>query len=154
MPAGDLLPTSGDTYAAELRGYLMSDTSDWVIRAVKGLGGLKIKSQDTPLDLGDGSVGASDFLDDWPLILNLQCKTGAPGSAELALVDLQEAWTASTTDLELHMWVPGLEHIKMLGRPRDLDPERVFMPGGIIAAQATFVAHDPAVTPVPPPEEP
>lgn len=149
MPAGDLLPTSGDTYAAEIRAYLMADTADFKIRKVAGLGGNKIKTRFASLDANDGSVGSTSFLEDWPLLLTLQCNTGSPGTAELALMDLQTAWTAADEDVELHMWAPGWEHIKMIGQPIDLDPDRIFMPGGIIRAQATFQVLDAAVVSVP-----
>lgn len=138
MAAGDLLPTSGETYAAELRAYLMADTATFKIWRVGGLNGNKIKKRDTSIDGGVGAVGAADYLDAWVLSLWLRCSTGLPSTAELALVDLKEAWLPATEDLELHMWVPGLEHIKLLGRPDDLEPDRVFMPGGVITAQAMF----------------
>ena len=145
MAAGDLLPTSGEHYAAELRAYLMADSEVWKITGVSGIGSMRVKSADTSLDLANGSVAASDFLDAWPLIINMRCVTGSPSTAELALVDLGEAWAPSLTDLELHMWVPGREHIKVSGRPRDLDADRVFMPGGVMKAQATFFVVDAAV---------
>ena len=145
MAAGDLLPTSGDTYAAELRAYLIADTEDWKIKRMKGLGDTRVKARDTSLDTADGSVAAADYLEAFPLIFTLQCRTGDPGDAELAIVDLQDAWAPSTTDLELHLWVPGREHLKVTGRPRDLDVDRVFMPGGAVDAQATFLVLDAVV---------
>jgi len=140
MAAGDLLPTSGEVYAAELRLYLMADGEDFAITGLSGLSGVRVKSRDTKLNAAAGAVGSSDFAEEWPLIINLRCATGSASTAELALVDLAEAWAPSTTDIELHLWVPGLEHIKVTGRPRDLDPDRVRpMASGIIKAQATFM---------------
>jgi len=140
MAAGDLLPTSGEVYAAELRLYLMAEAEDFAITGMSGLSGVRVKSRDTKLNAAAGAVASSDFAEEWPLIINLRCATGSASTAELALVDLAEAWAPSTTDIELHLWVPGLEHIKVTGRPRDLDPDRVRpMASGIIKAQATFM---------------
>lgn len=140
MPAGDLLPTSGEVYAAEIRAYLMADTEDFAITAIVGLGGVRVKSRDTVLNAADGAVASSDFAQEWPLILNMRCATGLASTAELALVDLQEAWAPSATDLELHLWVAGRGHIKVTGRPRDLDTDRVRpMASGVIKAQGTFL---------------
>lgn len=139
MAAGDLLPTSGETYAAELRAYLMADTADFAIFGVSGLGGKKIKARDTSFGAAAGSEGATDYADAWPLILNMRCVLGSASAAELALVDLQTAWAESDEDIELHLWVPGREHIKVTGRPRDLDPDRVKpMSSGVIRVQARF----------------
>lgn len=143
MPAGDLLPTSGETYAAELRAYLMADTEDFRITNVAGLGGRKVKARDTEFGAADGSEAATDYAAAWPLIIDLACAMGSAADAELALVDLADAWGASDVDLELHLWVPGREHIKVTGRPRDLDPVRVRpMASGVIRAQATFLVLD------------
>lgn len=140
MPAGDLLPTSGEVYAAELRAYLMGPGADFEITGIAGLGGVRVKSRDTKLNAAAGSVGSTDFADEWPLILNMRCATGLASTAELALAGLQTAWAESTTDLELHLWIPGREHIFVTGRPRDLDPDRVRpMASGVIKAQGTFM---------------
>lgn len=139
MAAGDLLPTSGETYAAELRAYLMAETEDWRITDLKGLGGVKVKARDTGLDSADGSIAAADYLEDWPLIVNMRCSVGSASAAELAIVDLQDAWTASAEDLELHLWIPGREHLKVTGRPRDLEVDRIRpMSSGVAKAQAVF----------------
>jgi len=140
MAAGDLLPTSGEVYAAELRAYLMGPGAPFEITSIAGLTGVRVKSRDTKLNAAPGSVGSTDFADEWPLILNLRCATGLASTAELALVDLAEAWAPSTSDLELHLWVAGRGHIFVTGRPRDLDPDRVRpMASGVIKAQGTFM---------------
>lgn len=148
MPAGDLLPTSGETYAAELRAYLIADTEDWKIKGFKGLGDNKVKTRDTDIDGADGAVAAADYLEAFPIILTMRCRpTGpnAPSAGELAIVDLQDAWAPSTTDLELHLWVPGREHLKVTGRPRDLEIDRVNPAIGAVDAQAVFQVLDAVV---------
>ena len=145
MPAGDLLPTSGETYAAELRAYLIADTEDWKIKGFKGLGDNKVKTRDTDIDGADGAVAAADYLEAFPLILTMRCRAGTPSAAELAIVDLQDAWAPSTTDLELHLWVPGREHLKVTGRPRDLEIDRVNPAIGAEDAQAVLQVLDAVV---------
>lgn len=145
MPAGDLLPTSGEAFAVEARGFLAYTGETWDIREIAGFGDVIVKQQDTSLDLSDGVVAATDSLDAVPLVFTLRCATGSASTAELAYLDVAEAFAPGPGDV-LHMWVPGIGHVSFSGRYRGAVARRVSVPGGVMLAQATFLATDPTMT--------
>lgn len=153
MAAGDLLPTSGEQYAIEVRGFLAADAgfggADWYVKNVDSFGDEIVEDQDTGLDLTDGVVAATDTLGAVPLIFTLACGTGSASTAELAYLDVKAAFTKGT-DEELHMYVPGVGHVYFVGRCRGSSPKRVFMAGGVMWAQVTFLATDPTMNVVTP----
>lgn len=151
MPAGDLLPTSGEQYALEVRGFLAADSgfgsADWWIVQIDGLGDVIVRDQDTQLDLANGAVAATDTFGAVPLIFTLTCRTGSASTAEEAYADVAAAF-APGGDEELHLWVPGIGHIYYDGRCRGAVPKRQFMAGGVMFAQVTFMALNPIPTEV------
>lgn len=159
MPAGDQLPTTGESYAAEVNGLLLAPSKGWggadwwLINDIAGLGDVDVRDQDTPYDLADGSAGAEDFDADAVLIFTIACHTTAASSAELAMADVREAFRRGT-DCSAHLYVPGLGHVRFDGRTRGAKFKRLNMAKGVAQAQATFHALDPTIHIVAPPEEP
>lgn len=153
MPAGDLLPTSGEHFALELRGFLAAEGETWQFRDIAGLGDAVVRSQDTALALADGVVAATDTLDAVALVFTLVCNTGLASTAEVAYLDVAGAFTAGGEE-ELHLYVPGIGHVYFVGRARGSVARRVSVPSGVMLAQCTFLATSPTMVEVPPPEEP
>ena len=158
MAAGDLLPTEGEVYAAEVNGLLLAPhqgwgDADWWLLKVDGLQDADVRSQDTGFDLADGAIGATDTDAVSVLVFTIACHTGLTSTAELAIADVREAFRRGV-DTEAHLWVPGLSHVRLDGRTRGAKFERINMRAGVAQAQATFHALDPTIHLVPPPEDP
>ena len=158
MAAGDQLPASGESYAAEVNGLLFAPSkgwggATWWIIKLDGFGDVAVRNQDTDLDLADGAVGAVDT--DAPALLGftIACHTGAASTAELAIADVREAFRRGA-DAEAHLYVPGLGHVRLDGRTRGAKFERINMRAGVAQAQASFYALDPTIRIIAPPEEP
>ena len=149
MPAGDLLPTSGDCYAAQIGDYLFADDgfggADWWINELDGFGDQDPKTKDMPYALTHGSKATVDLLDDMAIVFTLRCDAGTPGAGELAFKALCEAWFPTSVDQELHLWVPGRGHCMVTGRTRPVKGTRLFMAKGKWLAVATFIATDPEI---------
>jgi hypothetical protein len=146
MTDGDLLPTSGNKYAAEIRDTLMGQPgSVWHVNKLVGPGTVKVRRSSGDNGLGHGSSNGLDFLDDIPYIIDMYCKTGDAASAELAVDALAEAWAPAEglEDLRLDVYTPGRGHTAVLGRSEGIDPIREFPQGGLIRVQATFIATNP-----------
>ncbi len=151
MAAGDLITAN---YQHEVNLYLVGDDDPWSVDNVTGWVGRQVIDQDTKLDLADGAVAATDTRSARVIVLDLYCTLTDDADVFEAIADLETAW-AIGGDVELHAQLPYHGHIKATGRCRDLVVADLRnAPWGRVEAQATFVAHDPAVTPVPPPEEP
>ena len=159
MAAGDLLPTEGEDYAAEVNGLLLAPSKGWggadwwLIDDIAGLQDVDVKDQDTSYDLADGSTAAEDFDTDGILVFTIACHTGSASTAELAIADVRAAFRRGT-DTAAHLWVPGLEHVRFDGRTRGAKFKRLNMRAGVVQAQATFHALDPTIHIVAPPEDP
>lgn len=159
MPAGDQLPTSGESYAAEVNGLLLApekgwgDATWWLINDIAGLQDVDVRDQDTAYDLADGSAGAEDFDADGILVFTVACHTKAASSAELAIADVRAAFRRGV-DCSAHLYVPGLGHVRLDGRARGAKFKRLNMAAGVAQAQATFHALDPTIHIVAPPEDP
>lgn len=149
MPAGDQLPTSGESYAAEVNGLLLAPSkgwgdADWWLLDIAGLQDVDVRDQDTAYDLADGSAGAEDFDADGILVFTIACHTGSASTAELAIADVRAAFRRGV-DCSAHLWVPGLEHVRLDGRTRGAKFKRLNMAKGVAQAQATFHALDPTI---------
>lgn len=149
MADGDMLPTTGDCYAAQLGDYLIADDgfggADWWITELDGFGDQDVKTQDMPYALAHGSKATVDLLDTMGIVFTLRCDAGTAGAGELAFKALGEAWFPTSTDVDLHLWVPGRGHCKVTGRPRPVKGTRLFMAKGVWLAVATFEATDPEI---------
>lgn len=148
MAAGDLLPTEPTWYAAEVNDYLMAPTKDypgwpWWVRTLDGFGDEAVEAQDVDRALTDGTTPTRDRKGSNLLVLGLRCATGDPGSAELAWQALGAVWRASSTTVELHLWVPGVQHVKHYGRTRGAKVDRIFMEGGVMEATCSFLCTEP-----------
>lgn len=147
MPAGDLLPTSGEDYAAEARGLLIAargfGDADWWIRDLSGFGDADVADQDVDNPLVDGTNATADKVSAPLIVLSVMCATGATSDAELAAADLTEAFTAGTDDV-LHLYVPGRGHVYMNGRYRGAKVTSR-QTGGAFQAVAQFLATDPTI---------
>lgn len=146
MPAGDLLPTSGEDYAAEARGLLIAKNfggADWWIRELSGLGDVDVADQDIDNPLVDGAIGTVDKVAAPLIVVSVMCATGLASTAELAAADLADAFTAGTDD-ELHLYVPGRGHVYLNGRYRGARVTNR-QTGGAFQAIAQFLATDPTI---------
>lgn len=158
MAAGDLLPTTGEMYAAEVNSLLLAPSkgwgdADWWLIGVDGLFDATVRDQDTEFDLVDGAIGAVDTDGVSVIVFTLACHTGLASTAELAIADLRTAFR-SGGDTAAHLWVPGPGHVRFDGRTRGAKFQRLNMAAGVAQAQATFHALDPTIHVIPPPEEP
>lgn len=149
MVAGDLLPTEGEDYAAEVNGLLLAPFkgwggATWWLLDIAGLQDVDVKDQDASYDLADGSAGAEDFDTDGILVFTIACHTGSASTAELAIADVRAAFRRGV-DASAHLWVPGLEHVRFDGRTRGAKFKRINMRAGVAQAQATFHALDPTI---------
>ncbi len=145
MPAGDLITAAGDVLAAELQGVLVGGTG--AVIAPPGIGGVgepTPKSQDVALNHADGAYGGPDYRS--PKVITVPILIEEPtAAAAMAVFDtLMTAWAPTTTDVELHLRLPGWGHVKYLGRPRGLAEDFSLMPEGVINCMGTFVALSPA----------
>lgn len=143
MAAGDKITAD---YQVELRGTLWGDgETSWVQGQIGGLLIPSVKSQDTPLDHRDGSVGGRDTLG--PRVVTIPMLLD--GSV---LLDSIDKWLPSRqVDIPLHIRLPIFGHISMMGRPRGLVESVMQLDDtGTIAVMATFVALTPTITTVNP----
>lgn len=150
MPAGDRLPTSGDTFALEVNGFLAADNGFdgadwWIVGDLTGFGEITVRDQDTDLHGVNGAMAALDTIAKQPIIATLACNTGTASTAEAAYREAATAFTAGP-DTELHIWAPDWGHVYYTGRGRGSVPRRINMASGVMFAQCTFMALDP--TPV------
>lgn len=125
MPAGDLLSGDAADWQAELNGVLMGDLTDYKFGelGIEGLGVPAAKSNDTDLVGQDGAYAAPDFMGVRALLIHLTVGATALNAADgfAQLATLNPAWEPVTADVELHLQLPGLGHIKFVGRPRGLE---------------------------------
>lgn len=155
MPAGDLLPTEGELYAAEVNELLLAPykgfgDADWWITELTGFGDTAVKDQDVAFDGLDGGLAGPDYLTETALVFTVACNAGTASAGEAAYRTLRAAFLPGP-DVELHLWAPDWGHIYLTGRTRGSVPKRVHMAKGILFAQATFIALDPTITEVPAP---
>lgn len=152
MPAGDLLAAD---YQVEIRGLLTGDGTDYDLgeRGIEGLDELPVDdSGDVPLDEEDGAHLGQDHTGPRTVTVDyLITVPGDPaGAGALYFEDLRPAWAKSTsTDLELHLQLPGFGHLMFTGRPRGLLADLTRQKHGLIRAFATFHCGDPTITVVP-----
>ena len=148
MPAGDLLPTSGDSFALELRLFLAADDGYggalWWITDVAGFGDIAVRDQDVKADAANGAVGGSDYISEQPLVFTLASHTGSAAEAEAAYRLLRTAFLPGG-DEWLHLWAPDWGHVKLEGRARGSVAKRKYQAQGVMFAQATFLALDPEI---------
>lgn len=147
MPAGDLLPTSGENYAAEARGLLIAaggfGDADWWIRDIAGFGDVDVADQDVDNPIVDGTNATVDKVTAPLIVLSVMCATGLTSTAELAAVDLADAFTAGV-DAPLHLYVPGRGKVYLTGRYRGAKITSR-QTGGSFQAVAQFLATDPTI---------
>lgn len=151
MPAGDLIEArpSTDWPLVELRATLMGKGTGYLI-GPPGIRGLGVKVKDADIDLAHdrGDHAAEDY--EGPLQITVPLLIGSNEStaadAASGFVAMRAVWTASASDLELHLQLPGWGHIYVTGRPRGLDDDLVELEGGVVAALAHFKANDPTIT--------
>lgn len=145
MAAGDLL--SAD-WQLELRTSLFGAGQTWdnSTGGWTGLGGTATKTQDVSLDQTDGEIAGTDRRG--PRLLTFPLETGgsSPATAMADLSDLLDAWAPSTTDVELHLRLPGWGHFMVAGRPRGAAEDLSLVHAGIVKVLATFYCPDPTIT--------
>lgn len=151
MPAGDLLTAD---YQVEIRGLLTGVGTNFLIgdEGISGLGDVDVKSSDTDLAHADGVYLGRDH--NGPRTITVPYlirKPGDPATAgSLFYGTLRPAWIKSeATDLELHLRLPGVGHLKAVGRPRGLVSDLTRQKFGLIRAFATFYCGDPTLTVIP-----
>lgn len=149
MSAGDLIEKD---HQFELRGTLHgtgttfdNDRGGWT-----GLGLPAWKTQDVELDGDDGSFLGRDYYASRILTFPVTWH-GTQAEVMESLLDLTDAWSRSSSDLELWMRLPGWGLFYVTGRPRGLQEDLSRLASGEGAALLTFVAGDPAITFAPPP---
>lgn len=144
MPAGDLLPSTDDTYAVECNGHLIADagfgSAVFFVKDLAGVGDYEVRDHDVQFGLVDGVRATTDTNAGPLIVVTAQCNTGAPGTAEAAYAAMAADWKASSTDTELHLMVPGLGHISYDGRTRGTVCRRVNPGVGYFMVTARFQA--------------
>ena len=144
MAAGDLITAD---WQLELDGYLMgagqtwdNDEGPWT-----GVVGLGVRAKDAEYDLADGDVLGTDTnparLFTAPLIAHKLTVSDTFQQAE----DLEALWSASATNQELHLQLPGLGHRYLVGRPRGAAIDLALVRTGTVRALVTFKAGDPTL---------
>lgn len=132
----------------ELRGVLMGHNQTVRIGppGVRGLG-VTVKSVDTDLAHDHGDYPAEDFNGPLTLTVPLLFGAGAGATPSTAWSDywaMRPVWSAGG-DEELHLQMPGVGHVYVIGRARGLDEDPIRLKSGLVAALATFKANNPTV---------
>lgn len=148
MPeSADLIAASTTPRQFALRGRLYGTGCPWN-NDLPGwsLFGRGVKDMDLPRPLANGSKATNDKTSSRVFTAALSC-VGAgftEAEAEAAMLDLEEVFDASSTDIELHMrFASG--HAYLVGRPRGVTFDTVELPNGFVYALVTFKAHDPTI---------
>lgn len=151
MP-GEMITAAGPGLwpLVEIEGLLTGVGTPFTITP-PGIGGLlarRVKAADVSLDGADGAYGSIDFEDvkviTVPYEIGTQ-ETLTQAEALLAFLELGEAWAPQAVDIELHIQLPGIGHVYVVGRPRGLDDDLADVESGVCAGFATFHALEPAV---------
>jgi hypothetical protein len=139
------MPTPTADYQASINGLLMGAGTSFVIGAagISGLGNPRAKSTDVQLDGQDGSFAGPDYMDVRTILIHIEIVQSSASAAYSLLGDLKTAWFPSTTDVELHIQLPGLGHKYFIGRPRSLEEDMTDFPQGHISAIGEFVCLNP-----------
>lgn len=145
MPAGALVVAD---FQLELRLLLMGAGTEYEIGpgAITGLGQTPVKSADVELDHADGSYGSPDYSGARTLTIPLLVHGDDPADCMDNFSTLLAAWVPSTSDIPLYIQLPGWGKFYVNGRPRGLDDDMSRLKSSEIAALATFVALNPAIT--------
>lgn len=150
MPDGDMLPTEGDTYAAQLDDVLLAGVERhpcapfWITK-VDGFADLNPDPQDMPYSLVDGTKRTIDRQGDMAIVFTCMCGTGDAASMELAYMAVRTVWMSyRDRDADLHLWAPGWGRVKVIGRPRPLKRDLINPRKGVMQITATFLA-DPEI---------
>lgn len=148
MAAGDLITAD---WQLELRAVLMGATSVYQLddrTGITGLGEPPAKTADTDLAHADGAYGSRDYRSTRIITVGLFIHRATPALAMTSLATLKAAWAPATTDIPLHLRLPGLGHVSLTGRPRELDVSITRLKFGRVDCLGTFVALDPTITTV------
>lgn len=139
------MPTPTENYQASIRGVLMGVDTDFIFgeAGISGLGNPRSKTADVQLDGQDGTYASPEYMDVRTVLVPLEISEATEAAAWNALKALKIAWMPSTSDLELHLQLPGWGHIYYLGRPRGLDDDCRNALEGCISCIGEFVATDP-----------
>ncbi len=145
MAAGDLITTV--LWEHEVNAYLIGPT--WCVQNVTGWLGKRTKSADVEYTLADGAVSGPDYNTARLITLNLYLDPSTSldeADAFDEAADLEAAWVTSTTDVQLHAYLPTLGHVYVVGRCRDLViDDYTQTPWGRLEAQAFFYCADPTI---------
>lgn len=139
------MPTPTQDYQASIDGFLMGTGTAYLFgtNGIDGLGNPPTKTADVPLDGSDGIYASPDYMDARPLLLHIEILEDTATDAFTNLAALAAAWSPTTTDVELHIQLPGFGHVYYTGRPRGLDDHCEDAPNGRIWCEAEFLATDP-----------
>lgn len=153
MPVGDQIVAAGAGVwpLAEIRTLLTGETTDFQIlpTGIRGLGIGSVKTADVQLDHADGAYGSPDYQGVRIITIPYTIGGGTPADAMDNLTLLLVAWAPSTSDIELHLQLPGWGHVYVTGRPRGVDEDLIHLKSGEIGALATFHALDPTINDYP-----
>lgn len=144
MPAGDLVVSD---YQFEIRTTLLGYGTSYEMErpGPQGLGN-KVKEKDVDLRHDDGSYAGPDRLDSRLLTIPIEI-AGTASAAGAAFKTLNDTiWAHSTTDLQLHMQLPGFGKFYVYGRPRGVLEDMTNADFGIIRCQLFFKVNDPTIT--------
>lgn len=139
------MPTPSADYQASLRGLLMGAGTPYLfgVGGIDGLGNPSAKTADVQLDGRNGEYASPDYLDVRPLLLHLEIVKDTDEDAFTALELLNAAWLPSTSNINLHIQLPGIGHVYYIGRPRSLEADCTEAPSGHISCIGEFVAMFP-----------
>lgn len=150
MPSGDMLPTTGDTYAMQLGDILLAGAERhplapfWITK-LDGFGDLNPDPQDMPYSSVDGTKRTLDRQGDQIIVATCMCGTGDAISMEAAYWPIRTEWMAHrTADTDLYLYVPHLGRCRVVGRPRPLKRDILNANDGVMQIVASFTA-DPEV---------
>ncbi len=143
MPAGDLLVAD---YQLELNGYLAGAGCDWDNTEVgwSDPTGGEVVSNEVPRSMAAGVVIGFDT--SGPIVFTASLWTPRcydEAEAWELIEELREAWAPSgSTNVELHLQLPGLGHRWLVGRSRGVKPTTERIRQGVAYALATFIGSD------------